>query len=549
VRTAPLDEYVDRLPREGALIIVCSSYNGTPPDNAAKFCAWLDQAAEGAARDVRYAVFGCGNREWAATYQAVPSRIDARLEALGGIRIAPLGAADANDDFDGDFERWDHELWPQLNAALGLEASPLEAGEGLQLDMEVLEDHHPSPFAASFGARPMTVVANDELHIKTGVHGSERSTRHIEVALPEGVTYAAGDHLGVIPQNDPETVKRVAKRFGLLPETRIRLRVKGRGETSLPVDQIVSVGRVLTEYVELGEVATRRQITRMSEHTECPPEKQRLLALCGEDDAAYRSDVLARSKSLVDLLEDFPGCAMPFDVYLAQLSPLKPRYYSISSSPLHTERICSVTVGVVEGPARCGRGRFRGACSNYLARTPRGKSVYAFVRDTRSSFRMPGPATPMIMVGPGTGLAPFRGFVQERAAMRRNGDTVGRSLLFFGCRHPEQDYLYREELEEYAKEGVITLHVAFSRVEDRAYVQDLIRREKDEVWALLEQGAGVYVCGDASRMAPDVRAAFVEICREKSGRPQAEAEAWVAELEASHRYLTDVWAAGSPVGS
>jgi cytochrome P450/NADPH-cytochrome P450 reductase len=149
------------------------------------------------------------------------------------------------------------------------------------------------------------------------------------------------------------------------------------------------------------------------------------------------------------------------------------------------------------------------------------------------------------MVGPGTGIAPFRGFLQERAALAVAGVELGQAMLFFGCRNPEQDFIYQDELRAFEAQGLVDLQVAFSRATDqpKTYVQDLIRAEGNRVWQLLEAGAVIYVCGDASRMAPDVRRAFAAVYREQTGAGDATAEAWLADLTATGRYVADVWAA------
>ena len=196
----------------------------------------------------------------------------------------------------------------------------------------------------------------------------------------------------------------------------------------LPVGEPVSVGRLLTEFVELQQVATRKQIQIMAEHTRCPVTKPKLLAFVGDDaDAAerYRSEILAKRKSVFDLLEEHPACELPFHAYLEMLSLLAPRYYSISSSPSAEPARCSITVGVVEGPARSGRGIYKGVCSNYLASRRAGDTIHATVRETKAGFRLPDdPSVPIIMIGPGTGLAPFRGFLQERAARKAKGASA-----------------------------------------------------------------------------------------------------------------------------
>ncbi len=548
VKVAPLDDYVGRLPKEGLVFITSSSYNGKPPDNAAQFCAWLEKLEQtsDALSGVTYAVFGCGNRDWATTFQSVPRLIDERLAEFGARRFYTRGEGDARDDFEGQFQSWYQPLRSLVAGELKLKFE-IEGKQKPLYKLEIVTAAQASPFVDSFAARPLRVAVNRELQRREGEHLSTRSTRHIELELPPGVTYAAGDHLGVIPHNSETLVERVAARFGFERDAFIRLRKTGNRKTFLPVDETISIYRLLTDYTELQEVATRTQINMLVEYTECPPEKIKLAAWTSDDErsaARYREDVFDRRKSLVDLLEEFPACALPFEVYLEMLSPLRPRYYSISSSPLAGERVCSITVAVVEGEARSGRGTFAGVCTNYLRRQVEDSVIYAFVKDTKSVFRLPGnPSTPIIMVGPGTGIAPFRGFLQERAALKAQGQAVGSSILFFGCRHPQQDFIYEDELRRFEEEGVTKLSTSFSRVEgqSKCYVQNEIYVRRDEVWQMLEAGAVIYVCGDASRMAPDVGRTFAAVYREKTGASTAAAEAWLNEMTTQSRYLVDVW--------
>jgi cytochrome P450/NADPH-cytochrome P450 reductase len=404
-----------------------------------------------------------------------------------------------------------------------------------------------SPLVAEYDARPMEIVANRELQVRDGPTPSERSTRHIELALPEGIAYRTGDHLGVLPRNSDELVRRVMARFEFPADARIRIRNNASSKPFLPVDRAVVVSELLSSYVDLQHVARRSQIAMLAEYTECPPERERLLTLGGDDPDSverYREEILEKNVSLIDLLEEFRSCELPFNIYLELVPPLKPRYYSISSSPLVDPGKCSITVGVVEGPARSGRGRYHGVCSSYLAELPIGSVVEGFVRPPSTPFTPPGdPTTPMIMVAAGTGLAPFRGFLQERAAEKSEGKQVGSSLLFFGCRNPEQDYIYKDELEEYARERLTDLVCAFSRIQGQptTYVQNQIAAQQDEVWDRIQDGAIIYLCGDAGRMAPDAEKAFVSLYRDKSGAGEQEGEAWMEELKASQRYRVDVW--------
>jgi cytochrome P450 / NADPH-cytochrome P450 reductase len=548
---APLDDYVEKLPNDGAVVIVSSSYNGTPPDDAARFFDWLcnDSLGTDALKGVSYTVFGCGDRDWAATYQRVPKMIDTEMEAHGARRVYQRGEGDASDDFDGEFRGWYEHLWNALAGALGTSVEAPDAiVKGHRYEVElVTEPVEASPLVAEYGAKPMEILANRELQNKSGPHPSERSTRHIELAVHEGVTYEAGYHLGILPRNSPALVRRVMERFELPEDALIRIRNNTASKTFLPVDKPVSASALLSAYVDVQGVARRSEIQVLAEYTECPPEREKLLAIGGDDPdgvARYREEVLSKNVSLIDLLEEHRSCELPFNVYLELLPQLKPRYYSISSSPMIDSARLSITVGVVEGPARSGRGEYQGVCSSYLAEQAVGSAVEGFVRPPSTPFVPPeDPSTPMIMVAAGTGLAPFRGFLQERAAVKSRGKEVGPSSLFFGCRNPKQDYIYEDELEAFAQEGVADLECAFSRLEGqpKTYVQDRLKSQHDDIWAEIQDGATIYVCGDAGRMAPDVEKGFVALYREETGASEQDAESWMAGLKESNRYLVDVW--------
>ncbi|MBR0872123.1 cytochrome P450 [Bradyrhizobium tropiciagri] len=550
-RLGSLDEYVGQLPEEGGVLIICASYNGAAPDNATQFVKWLgSDLPKDAFAKVRYAVFGCGNSDWAATYQSVPRFIDEQLTKHGARAVYPRGEGDARSDLDGQFQKWFPEAAKVATKEFGIDWNFTRTAEDEPLyAIEPVAQGAVNTIVTQGGAVPMKVLVNDELQTKAGANPSDRSTRHIEVELPAGLKYRVGDHLSVVPRNDPTLVDSVARRFGFLPADQIRLQVSEGRRAQLPVGNAVSVGRLLTEFVELQQVATRKQIQIMAEHTRCPMTKPKLMAYVGDDDASaerYRNDVLARRKSVFDLLEEHPACELPFHIYLEMLSLLAPRYYSISSSPAGEAQRCSVTVGVVEAPASSGRGIYRGVCSNYMARRRAGDTVHATVKETKAGFRLPDDnAVPIIMIGPGTGLAPFRGFLQERAARKAQGATLGSAMLFFGCRHPEQDFIYADELKAFAADGICELHTAFSRADGpKTYVQHLVAAQKDRVWDLIQRGAIVYVCGDGGKMEPDVKATLVSIYRERTGADADVASRWIEEMGATNRYVLDVWAGG-----
>jgi cytochrome P450 / NADPH-cytochrome P450 reductase len=549
-RLAPLDEAVGDLPTEGGVLIVCASYNGAPPDNATQFVKWLDGGlAKDALAGVHYAVFGCGNKDWAATYQHVPRLIDQKLTEAGAQNVFERGEGDARSgDLEGQFEAWSTKLRPVAAQALGIATGFDRSGKDAPLyAIQPVASTATQAIAGANGAMPLKVVVNTELQNRSGANASDRSTRHIEVELPSGVRYRVGDHLSVLPRNEAALVEAVARRFGFMSADRIRLNVGEGRRSQLPVGEVISIGRLLTEFVELQQVATRKHIQTMAENTRCPVTKPKLLALCGDDvesSERYRAEVLGKKKSVFDLLQEHPACELPFHLYLEMLSLLSPRYYSISSSPASVGARCSVTVGVVEGPASSGNGVFKGVCSNYLADRRPGDVVQALIRETKAGFRLPDdPAKPIIMIGPGTGLAPFRGFLQERAAQKAGGKTLGPALLFFGCRHPDQDFLYADELKGFADQQVCELHVAFSRgTGPKTYVQDEIGTQKDRVWSLIDQGAVIFVCGDGGQMEPDVKRRLMDIYREKTGNGEDAAARWIDDMGTQNRYVLDVWA-------
>jgi cytochrome P450 / NADPH-cytochrome P450 reductase len=556
VTLGALDEYVDNIPAK-ATVIVCASYNGLPPDNGVKFHHSLNEAGPTAYEGLSYTVFGCGNTEWATTYQAVPTQLDAGLEQHGATRIHPRGAGDARGDFDAAYRKWHDTLWQDIATALGVEATQQTDQSQPRLSIMVTNRQVTNPVIMSYQARAAVVRDNHEL---LGA-GAGRSTRHIEVALPKDTQYKAGDHLGVLPRNNINLIRRVMLHFGLDAGSYVTIIPNRGSHTHLPTDEPAPLLGVLGSCVELQDPATRGDVEMMVRYTDDPEQKSSLEGLIGSDDASqmrFRNEVLARGRSLLDLLDDYPACDMPFEVFLDRLPPLRPRYYSISSSPLVSPEMCSITTGVLRGPARSGIGEFGGVCSNYLGSNPPNSTVFAFVREPTIAFRPPDdPQRPMIMVGAGTGLAPFRGFLQERAAQRVGGVPVATSLLFFGCRTSEDDYLYEDELRSYEADGVVKVDAVFSREgnPERRYVQDAIIGRADEVWDLIEnQRANIYVCGNANTMAPGVRTALIQVFRMKASELRASASHeqlqksasmdgnnWLAGLRAEGRFLEDIW--------
>ncbi|NBE56164.1 bifunctional cytochrome P450/NADPH--P450 reductase [Streptomyces boluensis] len=549
---ASLDERAGQLgPDSGPLVIVAASYNGRPTDDATRFLGWLDDLPPGALDGLRYAVLGVGDRNWAATYQHVPTRLDTLLRAAGAVPLLDRAAADTSGDFAGAVDRWTAALWPALldrygdTAAAPIPPEPPQPSRGQDAHDGLYElvDAAPSvtgALAERHGVRPMEVV--DTYELTDAAHPLSRSKRYLKLRLPPGVSYRTGDHLAVLPRNPEPLVQRAADHFGLDLDRTVTLRARRRSRGALPVDRPLTLRRLLTDFVELQHPATAEQVALLAGHTACPPEHRHLAALAAADPETFHRQVTATGRSVLDLLDQHPSCALPFEVFLELLPVLRPRHYSISSSAQAAPGEVELMVSWLAAPHRTGDATFHGTASTYLRTLRAGDSVRARVLPCAEPFRLPADdGTPAILVGAGTGLAPFRGAVLDRL----HTGSSSTLLCYFGCDHPDVDYLHRAELELAEAAGAVSMRPAFSRApEDGArYVQDRIARESDEIWDVLEAGGRVRVCGDGRQMAPAVRSAFLAVHREHTGANAEEAAAWLAALIASGAYVEDVWTA------
>ncbi|MGW7789666.1 bifunctional cytochrome P450/NADPH--P450 reductase [Streptomyces tricolor] len=530
---AALDAYADGLPTDRPVVITAASYNGRPTDDAVAFTAWLDGTPD--LTGVTYAVLGVGDRNWAATYQQVPTRVDARLAELGATRLTERAAADASGDLAGAVR----EFTARLRTALLTQYGDPDAGNDTPAEpahayaVRTLTGGPLDALAERHGLVPMTVTEAYDLTAPD----HPRTKRFLRIALPEGVTYRTADHLTVLPANAPGLVERAVAAFGLDADAVLDIRATRPRRDGLAVDRPLTVRELLTHHVELQERPTERQRALLAEANPCPPERAALATLPGDD-----------PRTLVELAEDHPALrgALGWPLLLDLLTPLRPRHYSISSAPAADPRHADLMVSVLDAPARSGKGRYRGTGSGHLASLRPGDTVYARVQPCREAFRI-DPSAPVVMVAAGTGLAPFRGAVADRSAARREGAHLPPALLYFGCDAPDADYLHADELRAAERAGAVSLRPAFSAAPENGacFVQHRIAAEADEVWRLLADGARVYVCGDGARMAPGVREAFRTLYRERTpGADEAAAERWLGALVADGRYVEDVYAAG-----
>ncbi|PTL38411.1 bifunctional cytochrome P450/NADPH--P450 reductase [Alkalicoccus saliphilus] len=532
-----LNGYKGSLPQEGLVLLVSASYNGKPTDNGEAFLSWLQETND-SLQGVKYAVFGCGDTNWASTYQKVPKQLDKYLEKNGAQRLHERGEGNASGDFEMDFNEWQEELWAVVLEEFDVALEEDVMNQKNKMDIEFVTGIAENAVAKTHLAKETEVLENKELQSEE----SNRFTRHLEIAVPPGLTYEEGDHIAIIPQNDRELVERALKRFDLNGNDKIEIEAQGRSAAHLPVGKPVSIYDVFSYSVELQEPATREQLKEMAETTTCPPHKKELEDLLEED--RYKEEIQGKNISMLDLLEKYEACELEFTRFLALLPALKPRYYSISSSPKKQPEKVSITVSVVRGKALSGEGEYRGTASNFLMNLKPGDDIVIFFRMQRS-FRLPeNPETPVVMVGPGTGVAPFRGFLQARDELLKNGQELGEAHLYFGSRHEQQDYLYDDELKEYEKRGAVKLHTAFSRMEEqpKTYVQDLMKENKEEIIELLaENGGHFYICGEGSKMAPQVENTLITSYSELKETSEEEAREWLDTLQEENRFVKDVW--------
>lgn len=537
---APMDEYADHLPVDGAVLIVTASYNGTPPDNACRFVEWLQGLKPGALNGVRYAVMGVGNRDWASTYQRVPMLVDEKMSAAGAQRIRERGEADGQADFFGDWERWYRDFWPDVEGALKVASGEVASGPAYR----VVATGEPelNPIAAKLRMRIATVLQNRELVNMRDEHG--RSKRHLEIALPEGMTYRTGDYLSVLPHNHSSVIARACAAVGLDPESTVTLDSRrDAANAAFPLERPIRLGTLLGQYVDLTLPATRGTLKKLAAACPCPPERAQLEELIA-DDAKYTEEVLAKHVGVIDLLELFPSCRVDLPALLDMLRPMRARQYSISSSTLEQPGTASLTVAVLEAPARSGLGTYHGTGSTFLQALQPGARVPIAITSPNEHFRLPEDnAQPLILIGAGSGMAPFRGFIRERAARARAGEAAGETALFFGCDGPQIDDLYADEFAEIGADAALSAYKAYTFVPDGdiMFVQHRLWAERATVARLLDEGAKIMVCGDGERMAPAVHETIARIHAESTGGTLEDSLRWLDQQRESGRYATDVF--------
>lgn len=549
------------IPNSLAVFCLATYGEGDPTDNAMEFYEWL-QNGDANLTGLNYAVFGLGNKTY-EHYNEVAIYVDKRLEELGGTRVYVCGLGDDDANIEDDFITWKEGFWPAVCEHFGIET----LGEDVSMRQYKLTEHseiNPDRLYTGEVARLHSfanqrppfdaknpflgnIKVNRELH-KTG----ERQCMHLEFDI-EGskMRYDAGDHIALYPVNNSEIVVKLGKLLDADLDTAITLtNTDEESSKKHPFPCPTTYRTALTHYLDITSNPRTHVLKELAEYTKNNKEQEMLRLMAStspEGKALYQDWIIQNNRNIVHILEDLPSCKPEIDHVCELLPRLQCRYYSISSSPKLFPTTVHVTAVVVEYETPTKRIN-KGVATTWLremkpASNPEKKFlVPVFIR--KSQFRLPTRTqTPIIMIGPGTGLAPFRGFIQERALAKEEGKPVGETILYFGCRKRSEDYLYEEELEDYVKKGALKLHLAFSRDQaKKVYVTHKLNENADEIWRVLGESNGhIYVCGDARSMAKDVHNIILKVVQEKGKMSEQEAIAYVKKMEAQKRYSTDVW--------
>lgn len=594
---ADLEDYdfdnLDSVPSDTVVMFVLATYGeGEPTDNAVDFHEFItgedvsfNEGSDPALGNLNYVAFGLGNNTY-EHYNSMVRNVNKALEALGAHRIGEAGEGDDGaGTMEEDFLAWKDPMWEALAKRLGLEereavyepifslteredltpeSSDVYLGEPNKLH---LEGTAKGPFNAHNPYIAPIAESREVFSVK------DRNCLHMEVDISgSNLTYETGDHIAVWPTNPGEEVERFLDVIGLSDKKHTVINVKALEPTAkVPFPNPTTYDSILRYHLEICAPVSRQFVSTLAAFAPNDDIKAEMNRLGGDKDYFHEKTGphyynIARFLSSVGKGEKWTN--IPFSAFIEGVTKLQPRYYSISSSSLVQPKKISITA-VVESQMIPGRGDpFRGVATNYLLALkqkqngdpnpapfgqsyeimgPRNKydGIHVPVHVRHSNFKLPSdPGKPVIMVGPGTGVAPFRAFVQERARQAQEGQTVGKTILFFGCRKSTEDFMYESEWAEY-KEALgdkFELVTAFSREgSKKVYVQHRLKERSKEVSELLSQKAYFYVCGDAANMAREVNSVLAQIIAEGRGVSEAKGEEVVKNMRSANQYQEDVW--------
>ena len=505
------DYKVKSLKSESHLLIVASTNGeGEPPDDALSFYEYLSSKKAPKLPNLSYSVLSLGDTSYEFFCQTGKD-FDERLKALGAKQIT--ARVDCDLDYDDEVKAWSDIVLESLREEIIQQAEPLANVVNLSI-AEVTSSQYDkkNPYTA-------------ELLVSQQITGrdSAKNVAHVEIDLTDsGLTYQPGDALGVWFDNSRALVDELLTTLVLLADENVTIKISGK-ETTLPL------ANALIEQLEITQTAPA-----FIEFWAKTSGNEILLKLI-EDKNATRE--FAGNHQVIDIVKIYPGKVSAQD-FVDALRKITPRLYSIASSQAEVEEEVHLTVGLVSYQSE-ENSRFGGASSFLTQQLEEGGNVKVFI-EHNDNFRLPANNdTPVIMIGPGTGVAPFRAFMQEREAVEASGDN----WMFFGDQTFTQDFLYQVEWQNYLKSGLLSrLDLAFSRdQQEKIYVQDRIKEQGSEVFAWLERGAHLYICGDANRMAKDVHQTLIDVIAEQGKLTAEQAEQYLKDLRTSKRYQKDVY--------
>ncbi|HDL8471014.1 TPA: NADPH-dependent assimilatory sulfite reductase flavoprotein subunit [Yersinia enterocolitica] len=497
-----------QIAQERLLVIVASTQGeGEPAEEAVALHKFLFSKKAPKLPETAFAVLGLGDTSYEHFCQAGKD-FDNKLAELGAQRL--LERVDADVEYQESAQQWRQQIVAALQARV-----PAQSAAAVAVTPSgAVDEITSSPYSK---AAPLTA----QLSVQQKVTGrnSEKDVRHIEIDLGDsGLRYQPGDALGIWFDNDPALVEELLALLWL------------KGDEQVSIDgQNISLSQALRSHLELTQ-----NTTLIVDKYAALSRDEKLIALLADKSALQH---YAKNTPIVDMVRQAPS-DLNADQLVALLRPLTPRLYSIASSQAETENEVHITVGVVRYDID-GRPRTGGA-SGYLAdRLEVDGDIRIFI-EHNDNFRLPtNPETPVIMIGPGTGIAPFRAFMQQREA---DGAT-GKNWLLFGNPHFTEDFLYQVEWQRYVKDGLLTrIDLAWSRDQaDKIYVQDKLREQGAELWNWIQQGAHIYVCGDANRMAKDVEQVLLDVVALHGAMDAEQADEYLSELRLARRYQRDVY--------
>ncbi|MCM3164755.1 assimilatory sulfite reductase (NADPH) flavoprotein subunit [Metabacillus litoralis] len=493
---------------ENLLIVVSTHGEGDPPDNAISFHEFLHGKRAPKLDELRYSVLSLGDSSY-EFFCHTGKEFDQRLEDLGGTRLYPR--IDCDLDFDEPASEWIAGVLAGLDEARAAGVEPVQAQEAAAPAPQALESAYSrtNPFKAE-------VLENLNLNGR----GSNKETRHLELSLEgSGLTFEPGDALGVYPENDPELVDLILEA------------VKWDANEKVTVNnEEVTLKEALSSRVEIATLT--KPVVEKAAQLNSNKDLQSLVS--NRDSIKAYID----GRDLLDLIRDFGPWEVSAQEFAGILRKMPVRLYSIASSLAANPDEVHLTIGAVRYETH-GRHRKGVASTQVAERLQPGDTLPVYIQKNQN-FRLPqNPDTPIIMVGPGTGVAPFRAFMQEREEI----GAEGKSWMFFGDQHFVTDFLYQTEWQKWIKDGVLTrMDVAFSRdQEEKVYVQNRMQEHSKELFQWLEEGAVVYVCGDKNHMAKDVNNTLIEIIEKEGGLSREKAEAYLADMKQNKRYQRDVY--------